>query len=346
MQTRASDVRTLRYLVMAGVVFLAVVMALGPDVGFAAPPAASLLFWTTQIGIGVGVVHVVLSRLLRQLGNTRVPLWALVVLSGVLGAVVLTPLYWTMGEVVMQQWLAFPATPADGGDDFQGATLGVALLLEYADIVGPVTSAWALICLPRLHWFVPPVLQVRTAGGAVVDEMTAPHVPTALAVAVGAGAGPVPNVGDRNDTGADNSAIAGAPSDRSDGDPRSSTASRPRWAERLPVELGQDIIAVASELQYLRVWTTRGNALILGALADVETAAADDGVRVLRSWWVATKHIVSVRRTAGGALCVMSDGRRVPVSRRRRADVLARFGDGARYVAPASSKADAKSNLQ
>jgi DNA-binding LytR/AlgR family response regulator len=47
---------------------------------------------------------------------------------------------------------------------------------------------------------------------------------------------------------------------------------------------------------------------------------------------VSTGHVVSVRRTGQGAVCLMSDGRQVPVSRRRRADVLARFGDGVRYV--------------
>jgi DNA-binding LytR/AlgR family response regulator len=110
------------------------------------------------------------------------------------------------------------------------------------------------------------------------------------------------------------------------------------WRERLPPEIGQDVIAVASELQYLRVWTPRGCALILGALADVESEDALHGVRVHRSWWVAANHVSSVRRTTSGAICVMSNGRRVPVSRRRRAEVLARVGDGARYLVPVASE--------
>ena len=78
--------------------------------------------------------------------------------------------------------------------------------------------------------------------------------------------------------------------------------------------------------------------LILGALADVESEGAAHGLRVHRSWWVAFEHVISVRRTPAGAVCLMSDGREVPVSRRRRAEVLARFGDGARYRVAGESK--------
>ena len=55
------------------------------------------------------------------------------------------------------------------------------------------------------------------------------------------------------------------------------------------------------------------------------------GMRVHRSWWVSARHVRAVRRQGDGAVCALSDGREVPVSRRRKADVLARFGDNARY---------------
>jgi hypothetical protein len=60
---------------------------------------------------------------------------------------------------------------------------------------------------------------------------------------------------------------------------------------------------------------------------------------------VACEHVVSVRRTAAGTVCLMSDGRQVPVSRRRRAEVLARFGDGAQYRVSGPSKAVADADL-
>jgi DNA-binding LytR/AlgR family response regulator len=66
---------------------------------------------------------------------------------------------------------------------------------------------------------------------------------------------------------------------------------------------------------------------------------------VHRSWWVRARHVRSVRRTATGAVCVMSDGRNVPVSRRRKAEVLARFGDGATY-ARATSESITQTDLR
>jgi DNA-binding LytR/AlgR family response regulator len=112
-------------------------------------------------------------------------------------------------------------------------------------------------------------------------------------------------------------------------------AARSAWRDALPSELGDDIIAVSSELQYLRVWTSRGSALILGALQNVEDAEGAAGIRVHRSWWVHANHVRSVRRRADALVCTMSDGLEVPVSRRRKADVLARFGDSARFKSTA-----------
>jgi hypothetical protein len=116
------------------------------------------------------------------------------------------------------------------------------------------------------------------------------------------------------------------------------------WRAGLPRELGDDLIAVCSELQYLRVWTARGSTLILGALQAVVDAEAGAGMRVHRSWWVHAAHVRSVRRRAGGLFCQLSDGRDIPVSRRRRAEVLARFGDGARYETPAAQNAHTRAS--
>jgi DNA-binding LytR/AlgR family response regulator len=99
----------------------------------------------------------------------------------------------------------------------------------------------------------------------------------------------------------------------------------------LPSELGDDLIAVTSELQYLRVWTSRGCALVLGSLQQVEDEEGAAGIRLHRSWWVHARHVRSVRRRGEGAVCELSNGREVPVSRRRKTDVLVRFGDGTRY---------------
>jgi hypothetical protein len=215
---------------------------------------------------------------------------------------------------LIEGWLGYPAGPDDESTDLIGMTLAHPLIKEYLQIVGPVTAAWALICLPRLHWVVPPVLNGHSAEPAAQPQ-TGWVAPIAQA-----------------DLDQPCAAVSAGP-------------ALANWRERLPAELGTDVIAVASELQYLRVWTPRGCALILGALADVQLQEGAAGLRVHRSWWVAAEHVVSVRRTATAAVCLMSDGREVPVSRRRRSEVIDRFGGGAHYRATSASKAAPNSNL-
>jgi len=334
----------LRYLTVVGLAFLALMMTLEPDVGFTAPPAARLLFWILQIVTGLFVLQAVLYLLTRRYGASRIPSWSLVLVSGIFGAGLLAPVYWLIGEGLMEGWFGYPARSDEDGDDFIGVTLSNPLLREYVDIVGPVTTAWALICLPRLHWLVPPLLHGRTrpaearpaaqftaydvshdAPAAQSDPPTPSH-PDSAPLMRSTPPTQSPDLGI--------AAVVGA-----------SSPPRATWFERLPAELGTDVIAVASELQYLRVWTPRGCTLILGALVDVESEGAAHGLRVHRSWWVACEHVVSVRRTATGTVCLMSDGRQVPVSRRRRAEVLARFGDGAQYRVSGVSKVVADADL-
>lgn len=295
-----------RYLLSCGTALWLLMLVLQPEVGFRAPVAWMAVFWALQIGIGLAVLQGVLLALTRAFGAGRCPIWLLVLASGVLGAVVLAPFYWLIGEGLMQHGLGFAEI---GDDDADGppvpATAAMALAHEFLDIVGPVTAAWVLISLPRLNGLVPPLLDDRAAESAgdtaPADVAGAPRADAAATTAP-----PLP-----------------AP-----------TAPVAEWRKRLPPELGQDVIAVASELQYLRVWTRRGCALVLGALQEVDDGEGTAGLRVHRSWWVHAGHVLRVRSTPAGAVCEMSDGRSVPVSRRRKAEVVARFGDGARYQVP------------
>jgi hypothetical protein len=325
-----------RYLTVAGIIFVALMTTLEPDVGFAAPPAARILFWGLQVSTGLVVLQLVLYLLTRRYGASHVSSWVLVLVSGVLGAVVLAPVYWLIGEGLMEQWFGYPVIPDDEGDELIGLPLGNPLLQEYVDIVGPVTTAWLLICLPRLHRLVPPLLHRNVSPARMAQGSAAGSSEADPRVDLHADGRDYP----APDRPADSSQVVSTPIT----DPVSASP-RPRWCERLPTEVGTDVIAVASELQYLRVWTPRGCALILGALADVEAESASDGLRVHRSWWVACKHVLSVRRSATGVVCVMSDGRHVPVSRRRRTEVLARFGDGVQYRRSAESEAVTQADL-
>lgn len=265
-------------------------LALEPDVGFTAPLKWVSLFWALQIGIGLATLQCALFLITRVDRVQQLPLWVVVLASGLAGSIFLSPIYWLIGEGLMEQVLGFPASvDADGAVEVS-LTFGIpAILDEFVDIVGPVTAAWALISWPRLQRLVPPLLNTPLAKSAKSDPLI-----TSLPEQDGA-------------------------------------LLKPAWRVALPSELGGELIAVGSELQYLRVWTTRGSALVLGALQQVEESEGPDGIRTHRSWWVNARYIIRVRGKGDGAVCELSNGLEVPVSRRRKADMLERFGNTARY---------------
>jgi len=278
------------YLGGAGLALWALVFALEPDVGFVAPVPWMALFWALQIGLGLITLQFVLLFITRIVSFRKFPLWLVVITSGVIGSALLSPLYWLIGEGLMEQILGFPVrVDADGAVEVS-LTFGIpAILNEFVDIVGPITAAWALISWPRLQRLVPPLLNTPLATSTE-------SIPIVTSLPEQAGA-----------------------------------LLKPAWRVALPSELGGELIAVGSELQYLRVWTTRGSALVLGSLQQVEEAEGPNGIRTHRSWWVNAQHVLRARVQGDGAVCELSNGLQVPVSRRRKADVMERFGNTARY---------------
>lgn len=89
----------------------------------------------------------------------------------------------------------------------------------------------------------------------------------------------------------------------------------------LPKALGQDLVAISSDLHYLNVHTTLGKTLILGSLKDYVNAFQEVGMLVHRSQWVVKTHIVKVYITSNESYCLMSNGLKVPVSRSKRKEV-------------------------
>lgn len=285
----ANSMSIARYLGGTGLALWAFVMALMPDPGFMAPWLWMALFWALQIGVGLTILQTILYLMSRVDSKGRMPLWSLVAMSGLCGSVVLAPIYWLIGEGLMQQFMGFAETiDTDELRSVEQTLSWSALLEEWLEISGPVIAGWALISWPRLQGLLPPLVQKTNRS---VDEPLA-----ALSQ-----------------------------------DPKVIEVSVRSWREALPKELGDDVIAVKSELQYLRVWTTRGAALVLGSLQEVEDEEGSAGMRVHRSWWVHARHVRTVRRRGEAAICELSDGREVPISRRRKADAIARFGDRARY---------------
>lgn len=95
---------------------------------------------------------------------------------------------------------------------------------------------------------------------------------------------------------------------------------------RLPRSLGRDVICVSSDLHYLHVHTANGKAMILGTLRDAGRALGDSGMQVHRSHWVAHAHVERLGRRGSALECVMSNGLRIPVSRRNRSRVTEWYG--------------------
>lgn len=112
--------------------------------------------------------------------------------------------------------------------------------------------------------------------------------------------------------------------------PQQAAAASPAstFAGRLPFRLqGADLWAVCAEGHYIRVLTSRGEALIRLRLADaVLELGCSAGAQTHRSWWVARIAVMAVRRRYGRIRAiVLPDEREVPVSRAG-AEVLKRSG--------------------
>jgi DNA-binding LytR/AlgR family response regulator len=91
----------------------------------------------------------------------------------------------------------------------------------------------------------------------------------------------------------------------------------PGLAEKLPPRLARaELLAVQAEDHYLRVQTAAGEALILMRFSDaLEALDQRPGVRVHRSWWVATAAVDHTRWSRGRGELTLRNGVRVPVSR-------------------------------
>ncbi|MBC6980752.1 LytTR family transcriptional regulator [Caulobacter sp. 17J80-11] len=101
-------------------------------------------------------------------------------------------------------------------------------------------------------------------------------------------------------------------------------AAGARLLERLPARLGREVIALGMEDHYVRVFTRRGDTLVLMRMADaVAELAAVDGAQVHRSWWVARAAVVASERRGRSGVLRLDTGLEVPVARRRLAELKA-----------------------
>ena len=108
----------------------------------------------------------------------------------------------------------------------------------------------------------------------------------------------------------------------------SAPASEPSaFFDRLPADLGRDIICLRAANHHVEVTNRRGQARVLMRLSDAEAELSHlPGLRVHRSWWVNMTHVTASEIVAGRLELILTGGTRVPVSRAMRTEVEGRLG--------------------
>ncbi len=94
------------------------------------------------------------------------------------------------------------------------------------------------------------------------------------------------------------------------------TTARATFIDRLPPELGTQLIALEMEDHYVRAHTALGSDLVLMRMRDaVAELDGIEGRQVHRSWWVARGAVSDVKREGRNIRLVLDGGLEAPVSR-------------------------------
>lgn len=106
--------------------------------------------------------------------------------------------------------------------------------------------------------------------------------------------------------------------------------TRPRSVfDRLPRQLGTDLIFLKVEDHYVKAYTPAGSGLILMRFADAVAELSDHGLQVHRSYWVAKTYMKRVMPKDGRTVLRLTTGQDIPVSRTHLHAVRAALGDRA-----------------
>ena len=92
------------------------------------------------------------------------------------------------------------------------------------------------------------------------------------------------------------------------------TPVRP-FFDRLPAEMGYEIIYVKTEGHYLRVYTKAGTSRLLLRFADAVAELSNLGMQVHRSYWVALDQVVGLVKRDNRMMLRLTGNYEVPVSR-------------------------------
>jgi hypothetical protein len=104
--------------------------------------------------------------------------------------------------------------------------------------------------------------------------------------------------------------------------PSTKTLTSTRFIQELSSRTSGELISISSELHYLRVVTSSEEVMFLYNLRDaIDELPTDRGVQIHRSHWVSNEHVTELKKSAGNWECVLSNGQKLPVSRRKYAEV-------------------------
>lgn len=300
------------------------------------PPTAHLGFfmavlaWAAHIGMGM-LCALAATRLLLSLRPRlgRLP-WTTLLLGGLGGATLFAPIALGLEALLP----APPPEPQEDALDAWEAAGGLrALAAEWLALLPSYLPAWLLLnAMPMLRVSQPRLEAVEPAG---------PHQHLHLHAA--AGVAPVPAARVHAVEHADSPAL---PTGAGEAPANTTSAALPAaralasvptsplppsfpsegLLDRLPLAIGRQLLSISSDLHYLQVVTRRGRATVLGSLAEAEAELGHRGLRIHRSHWVALDAIRRLHRNAQGWRCELHDGRWLPVSRRRAAEIKERLG--------------------
>jgi len=271
---------------------------LEPEPTRALPWLAAWAVWTVHIGLGLMLAVLATRATARFSGLDRRGPWPRLLLGGVLGSLAFAPLALGFERV-------FPV-PIDGAADgllgrWEAAGGVLALLAEWLQLAPSYLITWCLLNL------------VPLAPALVGTEAPAP-------ASAPVDAGPPIDADPAGDT------AEPGPTPSEPEVPAADASAGEVFFSSLPVAIGRDLVRIDADLHYLQVRTARGRAAVLATIATAERALGELGLRVHRSHWVSLRHVARLARTARGNVLILSDGSRVPVSRRRAAEVQARLG--------------------
>jgi len=107
-------------------------------------------------------------------------------------------------------------------------------------------------------------------------------------------------------------------------------AARAPFLERLPPEIGRNLVSISMDDHYLEVTTTDGRERLKMRLSDaLDELQSYPGVHIHRSHWIAESALVRLEKRGRNRVACLVDGRALPVARSKADEIEARLADDA-----------------